>query len=111
MDGTFCNAVSEKLLGESIEEDELQLLFIGIPGRYSFFKIQYLERHVMSVDANVKEWMPPSEDIHVTTQGHMQLHDAEWRHEHPRVYTAWNIHEDEIHEYSDGIFKDAIGIE
>ena len=43
----------------------------------------------MSVDSNVKEWMPLSEDIHVTTQGYMQLHDAEWRHEHPRGYTSW----------------------
>ena len=78
-----------QLLEESIEEDELQLLHIGIPNRDAFFMMQYLERHFMSVDSNVKELMPLSEDIHVTTQGYMQQHDVEWKHEHPGGHTSW----------------------
>ena len=31
----------------------------------------------MSVDSNVKDLMPLGEDVHVTTQGYMQQHDAE----------------------------------
>ena len=67
----------------------------------------------MSVDSNGKEWMRLSEDIHVTiARLSMQLQDAEWRHEHSREYDiVESIDEDEIHEYSDGIFKDAMGIE
>ena len=43
----------------------------------------------MSVDSNVKKLKPLSEDIHVTTQGYMQQHDVEWRHEHPGGHTSW----------------------
>ena len=96
-----------KLLGESTEEDELQLLLVGNLSRLSFLVIQYSERHFMSVDSNVKELMPLSEDIQVTTQGHMQQGDVEWR----RTYIVERIYEDEIHEHSGGVFKDAIGIE
>ena len=77
-----------QLLEESFEEDELQLLLVGIPSRDSFLMMQYLERHFMSVDSNVKELMPLSEDVHVTTQGYMQQHDVEWRHEHPGGHTS-----------------------
>ena len=80
---------NQKLLEEFIDENELQLLLIGILSRGSFLMMQYLERHSMSVDSNVKELMPLSEDIHVTTQGHMQQHDAERRHEHPGGHTSW----------------------
>ena len=78
-----------KLLAEFIEEDELQLLLIGILSRDSFLMMQYLERHLMSVDSNVKKLMSLSEDIHLTTQGYMQLHDVESRHEHPGGHTSW----------------------
>ena len=98
-----------KLLQESVEKDELQLLLVGIPSRDSFPMMQYLERHLKSVDSNVKELMPLSENIHETTQGCMQQHDVEWRHEHPGGHTSWR--ENEIHEHSDGIPKDAIRIE
>ena len=43
----------------------------------------------MSVDLNVKELMPLSEDIHVTTQCYVQQHNAEWKHEHPGGHTSW----------------------
>ena len=62
-------------LEESIEEDELQLWLIGILSRDSFLMMQYLEQHFLSVHSNVKELMPLSEDIHVTTQGYMQHHE------------------------------------
>ena len=66
---------NRKLLEESIEENEVQLLLIRIPSRDSFLRIQCLERHVASVDPNVKELMPLREGLHVTTQCYMRQHD------------------------------------
>ena len=101
-----------KLLKESIQEDERQLLLIGILSRYSFLLMQYLERHFMSVDLNVEELMPLSEDTHVVTQGYRQQHDVEWRQEHRGGHSSWResswMKFMKIHM---GYSKDAIGTE
>ena len=67
---------NQNLLEEFMDESESWLL-IGIPSRDSVFMIQYLERHFVSADPNVKELMPQ--------------HFAEryWLHEHPRCYPSW----------------------
>ena len=93
---------NRKLLEESIEEDELQLLLIGIQSRDSFLVIHY-----------VKELTLLREGLHEMMQCYKQQHFAasDDLHEHPRGHSSWRIFEDEIHELSDGIFEDAIGIE
>ena len=101
-----------KLFEESIKQNELQLLLIGIPSRDSFLMIQYLERHVASVGPIVKESMPLTENIHVTTQ---LLHATArcfmktWTP--TMTYIVERIYGDEMYEHSDGIFQDAIRIE
>ena len=48
---------NRKLLEEFFSENDPRLL-IRIPSRGSFLMMQYLERHFVSADPNVKELMP-----------------------------------------------------
>ena len=89
------------LLEESIEEAATVALLIGIPRRDSFFVVHYM-----------KELMVPREGLHGMMQFYRRQHFAASNdlHEHLRGNViVEGIYEDEIHEHSDGIFKDAIG--
>ena len=69
-----------KLLEESVEEDELQLLLVGILSRDSFFV-----RHC------VKELMPLREGLHEMMQCYRRQHYAASNdlHERPRGHSSW----------------------
>ena len=71
---------NRKLLEESIEEDELQLLHIGILSEDSYLVTHY-----------VKELMLPREDLHGVMQCYMRQHFAASNdlHEHPRGHSSW----------------------
>ena len=71
---------SRKLLEESIEEDELQLLLIGSLSRYSFFVMHC-----------VKELMLLCEGTHEMMQCHKRQHFAASNdlHEYPIGYSSW----------------------
>ena len=77
-------SINPNLLEEFIDEND-PLLLIGIPSKDSFFVTQYLERHFVSADPNVKEWMPLREIVNVMMQCYMRQHFADryWLHEHP----------------------------
>ena len=81
---------NRKLLEEFINENEPWLL-IRVPSRDSFLMIQYLERHFVSADPNVKELMPLREGLHEMTQRHRRQHFAASNdlHEHPRRHSSW----------------------
>ena len=61
----------------------------------------------------VKELMSPREGLREMVLCYRRHHFAANNdlHEHPRTFIAERIYEDEIHEHSDGIFKDPIGTE
>ena len=71
---------NRKLFEESIEEDELQLLLIGILSRDSFLVIHY-----------VKELPPLREGLHEMMQCYKRQHFAasEDLHEYPRGHSSW----------------------
>ena len=79
-----------KLLEEFINENEPWLL-IRTLSRDSFLMMQYLERHFVSADPNVKELMPPSEGLHEMMQCYRRQHCAasDDLHEHPGGHTSW----------------------
>ena len=81
---------NRKLLEEFINENELWLL-IRVPSRDSFLMIQYLERHFVSADPNVKELMPLREGLHEMMQCYRRQHFAASNdlHEHPRRHSSW----------------------
>ena len=66
---------NRKLFEEFIEENEPQLLLIGIPHNDLFLGIQCMEQQFVRIDLNVKEWMPCD----------MRQHFAEryWLRKHP----------------------------
>ena len=67
----------------------------------------------MSADPNVKEWMPLRDGLHEMMQCYRRQHFVASNdlQKHPRkTFIVERIYEDEIHEHSDGINKDAIRI-
>ena len=112
MDGTFCKPEIENCGKNFTIENEPRLL-IRIPSRDSFLLIQTLERHLVSADPNVKEWMPLRDGLHEMMQCYRRQHFVASNdlQKHPRkTFIVERIYEDEIHEHSDGINKDAIRI-
>ena len=77
---------------ECIDENEPRLLLlIRIPSRDPFLMIQYLERHSVWDDPNVKDLKPLREGLHEIMQCHGRQHFAASNdlHEHPRTHSSW----------------------
>ena len=81
---------NRRLLEELINENEPWLL-IRVQKRDSFLMMQYLERHSVSADSNVKEFMPLREGLHEMMQCYRRQHFAASNdlHEHPRRHSSW----------------------
>ena len=81
---------NRKLLEEFFNENEPRLL-IRTPSRDLFLMIQYLERHFVSADPNVKEWIPMREGLHEMMQCYRRHHFAASNdlHEHSRRHSSW----------------------
>ena len=82
--------INQKMLEEFIDENELWLL-IGIPSTDPFLVTQYLERHSVSSDQNMKNLMSLREGLHVMMQCYMRQHFADryWLHENPGGHASW----------------------
>ena len=81
---------NRKLSEEFINENE-PWLSIRIPSRDSFLMIQYLERHFVSADPNVKELMPLREGLYEMMQCYKRQHFAASNdlYEDPRRHSSW----------------------
>ena len=85
-----CNPVIKNCWKNLLMKNEPWLL-IGIPSRHAFLVTQYLERHSVSSDQNMKKLMPLREGLHVMMQCHMRQHFADryWLHERPGGHASW----------------------
>ena len=81
---------NQKLLEEVFVKNEPWLL-IGIPNRDPMFVTQYLERHTVISDQQMKKLMSLREGLHVMMQCYMRQHFAGryWLHEHPGGHALW----------------------